>query len=346
MMAVAVVNSNKVMRIFITGATGYIGQQLALKLANNGHTIHALLRNEKKGIFLNHPNIHLFPGNVLDKSSLLKAMAACEQVYHLAALASVWNKNPDAFHIINVDGLKNVLDCCLELNIRDVLFTSTAGVVGHAENMQPVCESTHLNPKLETLYEKSKVAAELVLKEYSQKGIRGIIVNPSRVYGPGLLTESNGFTRLMKMYVEGHWKIKPCNGKSIGNYVYIDDTINGLISAMETAKPGERYLLGGINTSYNEFFALIDELTGIRRKMYNVPLPVMLLMSRVQVLMANFFGKQPLITPPFVRKYNRHWIVTSAKAEQELGYRITPLREGVAKTLRWLTKTNNSSSAI
>jgi nucleoside-diphosphate-sugar epimerase len=344
MMAVAVVNLNMGMRIFITGATGYIGQQLALKLADSGHTIHALLRDEKKGILLKHPNIRLFPGNVLDKSSLLKAMAACEQVYHLAALASVWNKNPDAFNIMNVDGLKNVLDCCLELKIKDVLFTSTAGVVGHAENMEPVCESTNPNPKLETLYEKSKVAAELLLKEYNKKGIRGIIVNPSRVYGPGLLTESNGFTRLMKMYIEGHWKIKPCNGKSIGNYVYIDDTIDGLICAMEKAKPGERYLLGGINTTYNEFFALVDELTGTSRKMYSVPLPVMLFMSRIQLLMAKLFGKQPLITPPFVRKYNKHWIVTSAKAERELGYHITPLKEGVAKTLFWLT--NKSASTI
>jgi nucleoside-diphosphate-sugar epimerase len=210
------------MHIFITGATGYIGQKLALKLAEGGHTIHALLHDEKKRVLLEHPNIQLFNGDILDKSSLLKAMTGCGQVYHLAALASVWNKNPDAFHILNVDGLKNVLDCCLELNIKDVLFTSTAGVVGHAENMQPVCELTNPNPQLETLYEKSKVDAEILLKEYNQKGIRGIIVNPSRVYGPGLLTESNGFTRLMRMYIGGHWKVKPCSGKSIGNYVYID----------------------------------------------------------------------------------------------------------------------------
>jgi nucleoside-diphosphate-sugar epimerase len=323
------------MHIFITGATGYIGQQLALKLADSGHHIHALLHDEKKRILLEHPNIQLFVGDILDRSSLLKAMNGCEQVYHLAALASVWNKNPSAFHILNVDGLKNVLDCCLELKIKDVLFTSTAGVVGHAENMEPVCELTNPNPKLETLYEKSKVAAELLLKQYNQRGIRGIIVNPSRVYGPGLLTESNGFTRLLKMYVNGEWKVKPCNGKSIGNYVYIDDTINGLISAMEKAKPGERYLLGGVNASYNDFFALVDELTGIKRKMYNVPLPIMLLLSRFQLIMATLFGKQPLITPPFVRKYNKHWIVSSAKAERELGYTITPLNVGVNKTLNW-----------
>ncbi len=327
------------MKIFLTGVTGYIGQKLALQLAADGHTIHALVRDEEKGkSLINHNNILLFPGDILDPGSLLNAMTGCVQVYHLAALASVWHKNPQSFHEINVNGLKNVLDACLKLGITNVLFTSTAGVVGNSEDGKPVCELTNQDAKPETLYEQSKVEAEKLLKAYIPKGIHGIIVNPSRVYGPGLLTESNGFTRLIKMYINGHWKIKPCNGKSIGNYVYIDDTIKGLISAMDKAKPGERYLLGGINATYNEFFNLIDELTGISRKMYSVPLPVMLLISGVQLIMARLFGKQPMITPPFVRKYNKHWIVSSKKAEQEIGYTIIPLREGVRKTIDWLNQ--------
>ncbi|MDP9046963.1 MAG: NAD-dependent epimerase/dehydratase family protein [Bacteroidota bacterium] len=327
------------MKIFITGVTGYIGQKLALQLAADGHTIHALVRDEKKGkSLLDHPNIKLFQGDILDTSSLLSSMSDCVQVYHLAALASVWHKDPHSYYLINVKGLQNVLDTCLKLGVTNVLFTSTAGVVGDSEDGQSVCELTNCDPKLETLYEQSKVEAEKLLKTYIPKGIRGVIVNPSRVYGPGLLTESNGFTRLMKMYITGHWKIKPCNGKSIGNYVYIDDTVNGLIAAMEKAKPGERYLLGGVNATYNEFFSLVDELTGIKRKMYNVPLPVMLFLSRVQLMIARLFGKQPMITPPFVRKYNKDWIVSSKKAEKELGYTIIPLREGLSKTLYWLNQ--------
>ena len=327
------------MKIFITGATGYIGQKLALRLAKDGHRIHALVRNLKKGAsLLTHPNICIYEGDIMDSTSLLTAMRGCVEVYHLAALASVWHRKPQTFDLVNVEGLKNVLDCCLQLNIRNVLFTSTAGVVGESKDMHPVCELTNLNAQLETLYEKSKVKAEALLKEYVTKGIRGIIVNPSRIYGPGLLTESNGFTRLLKMYINGSWKVKPCNGKSIGNYVYIDDIINGLILAMEKANPGERYLLGGINATYNEFFNVVDELTGVQRKMYNVPLPVMLLSSRFQLLMARLFGKQPMITPSFVRKYNKHWIVNSAKAERELDYSITPLKVGVSKTLAWLNQ--------
>jgi nucleoside-diphosphate-sugar epimerase len=325
------------MVIFITGATGYIGQQLALKLADNGNTVHALVRDLKKGkSLLNHAGIRLFEGDILDEVSLKRAMLGCEQVYHLAALASVWHKNPNEFYLMNVEGLRKVLDCCIQLNIQNVLFTSTAGVVGHSVDDQPVGEVTNVTPNLETLYEKSKVEAEQLLIKYQNKGIQGIIVNPSRVFGPGLLTESNGFTRLLKMYLDGRWKIKPGDGTSIGNYVYIDDTIQGIIKAMEKAKPGERYLLGGINASYNDFFELVDELTGQRRKLYHVPLSMMLFLSQIQLLMASLFGKKPLITPAFVRKYNKHWIVSSNKAESELGYTITPLNIGIQKTLNWL----------
>ncbi|WP_299289117.1 NAD-dependent epimerase/dehydratase family protein [uncultured Mucilaginibacter sp.] len=325
------------MAVFITGATGFIGQKLALKLAENGHTVHALVRNtQKASVLLQHKNIRLFAGDILDKASIQSALLGCHQIYHLAALASVWHPNSNMFYTVNVKGFQNVLDCALVQDIKDVLFTSTAGVVGHSLDLQPVSETTNQNPHLETLYEKSKVEAELLLKQYNQKGIRGIIVNPSRVYGPGLLTESNGITRLLKMYINNKWKVKPGNGKSIGNYVYIDDVVEGMILAMEKAKPGERYLLGGININYQDFFNLVDEITSTKRKLYNLPLPVMLFISHILLLLAKSFGIKPLITPAFVRKYNKHWTVNPTKAEKELGYKITPIKEGITKTLAWL----------
>ena len=241
--------------ILITGATGYIGQKLASKLVASGNQIVILVRNPVKAKkLLDHPQITIFKGDILDNSSIDNALKGCNQVYHLAALASVWHKNPDTFHQINVTGLQNILNACQKWQVKEVLFTSTAGVVGDSKNGQPVAELTNLNPKLETLYENSKVAAETLIKEYVKKGIRGIIVNPSRVYGPGLLTESNGFTRLLQMYIHGNWKIKPGDGNSIGNYVYIDDVVNGMILAMEKAKPGERYLLGGNKRELQCFF--------------------------------------------------------------------------------------------
>lgn len=325
------------MKIFITGATGYIGQKLAFRLADEGNEIVAFVRNpEKAMLLLSHQNIRLVSGDLLYQNELCQAMQGCEAVYHLAALASVWHKNPDAFQETNFTGLKNILDCCLKLGIKNLVFTSTAGVVGDSADGKPVAEYTNINPKLETDYEKSKVDAENLLKTYVEKGIRGVIVNPSRVYGPGLLTESNGVTRLIKMYVNGKWHIVPGNGKSVGNYVFIDDVVNGHILAMAKAKPGERYLIGGENASFNRFFSLLAELSGKKHWLFKFPISLMLFVSNLDLLLAKAIGKQPLITPPFVRKYNKQWPLSTEKAQQDLGYEVTPLRQGMRNTLVWL----------
>ena len=328
---------NEKKHVFITGASGYIGQRLALNLAESGIKVHGLVRNiDKSQAILQHKNITLFKGDILDSEAILLGMNNCSQVYHLAAMASVWNKDKNAFDRINVTGLKNVVECAIKLGIKNFLFTSTAGLVGNSKNGKPVKENSNIEPKLETLYEQSKLKAEVLLNSYASEVFNPILVNPSRVYGPGLLTESNGFTRLLHMYTHGRWKINPAGGKSIGNYVFIDDVIYGMIAAMKNAKPCQRYLLGGIDASYNHFFHLVDEITGVERKRYNAPMGVMLFVSRFQVLMAYCFNKQPLITPPFVRKYNKHWMVDSSKAIKELNYKVTPLKTGLEKTLDWL----------
>ncbi len=325
------------MKIFMTGATGYIGQQLALRLAAEGHQVIALVRNVEKAAFLlDHPHVQLIRGDIMEPGTLLHAMKGCQAVYHLAALASVWNKEPDAFHRLNVTGLQHVLDCCLVLGIEKVVFTSTAGVAGHSIDGNPVKEYTNPSPRLETAYEQSKVAAENLLLTYCSKGIYGILVNPSRVYGPGLLTESNGVTRLVKMYTEGKWHILPGNGESIGNYVFIDDVVNGHLLAMEKARPGQRYLLGGENSSFTDFFKRIDTHTGRRHWLFKFPLSLMLTLSHLGLFIAERTGRQPLITPSFVRKYTKHWVLDSGKAISELGYTYTPLSEGLRKTMEWI----------
>lgn len=325
------------MHIFLTGATGYIGQKLALQLADEGHIIHALARCETSAkAILSHKNIRVFKGDILEKDSIKSASAGCEQVYHLAALASVWHPQKNIFYEVNVRGLANVLDACLENKIIDVLFTSSAAVAGHSVNGLPVSEYSNKNSRFETEYERTKLQAEELLKNYFEKGIRGIIVNPSRVYGPGLLTESNSASRLVQLYLNGHWHILPGDGKSMGNYAFIDDVVNGLILAMKKARPGERYLLGGENISFTDFFNLVDELAGCSFHLRKIPLQLMILAAHLQILQAKVTGKKPLISPPFVRKYNKNWMVDSGKAMEEIGYTITPLKTGLRKTIEWL----------
>ncbi len=324
------------MNIFISGATGYIGSRLAVALALEGHLVHALYRSENKTRGLQHPNIRLFKGDILEKESLEKAMENCSQVYHVAAFANIWEKDNSIIYRLNIEGTMNVIQSAIKSKAGRIVCTSTAGVMGPSDN-DPLDE-TSPPPSFYFLdYERSKAILENILKTISLTGPDIIIVNPTRVYGPGLLSESNGVTRMIDSYILGKWHFIPGNGKSKGNYVYIDDVVRGHILAMDKGRNGERYLLGGENVSYNDFFQSLKELTGKKYFLLKLPLFIMLFFARMVMIKTYIFGTKPLITPALVRKFNYNFNISSSKAISELGYAPVKLREGLRKTIEWLS---------
>ena len=118
------------MKIFITGATGYIGSHLALRLAESGHEVHALCRSREKADQLNHPMIRPIIGDLHDYKALTEGMQGCDQVYHVAAFARVWAKDSGQFYAINVEGTRHVLNACVAAGVKKVVFTSTGGIFG------------------------------------------------------------------------------------------------------------------------------------------------------------------------------------------------------------------------
>lgn len=323
------------MNIFITGATGYIGNNLAKKLADDGNILHALCRNENTSL-LSHSNIKIFKGDITNTESIEKAIKDCEQVYHLAAYARVWSKDLSTYYKLNVEGLKNVLDAARKFNVQKIVFTSTGGTLGPS-GITPVKEDDKRIGEPFTEYEVTKTQAEILCKDYCNKyGMRIVMVNPPRIYGPGIITESNAVTRLIKLYMAGKWKIIPGDGKRTGSYVYIDDIVNGHILAMQNGRSGERYILGGVNASYNEFFELLAKITGKKISLIKLPVWAMMLAGNAMQLYTKITGKPPLLTPPWIKKYYYDWSLNSEKAQHELGYTYISLEEGLQKTVDWL----------
>ncbi|HEY2726673.1 MAG TPA: SDR family oxidoreductase [Parafilimonas sp.] len=326
------------MQIFVTGATGYIGNNLAKKLAAEGNMVHALCRNVHTKM-LNHPNIEIFGGDITDVFSIQKAMEGCMQVYHLAAYARVWAKDFSTYYKLNVEGAKNVFDAARNASVKKIVFTSTAGTLGPSDK-QPVKEENERIGKPFTEYEITKTHAEVLCREYCNKyGMNIVIVNPPRVYGPGIITESNAVTRLIKLYMAGKWKIMPGDEKRTGSYVFIDDIVNGHILAMQRGRSGERYALGGVNASYIEFFTLLVKLTGKKNHLIKLPVWAMMLAGNIMQIYSNLTGKPPLLTPPWIKKYHYDWSIDSNKAQRELGYSFISLEEGLQKTIDWLRST-------
>jgi nucleoside-diphosphate-sugar epimerase len=105
---------------------------------------------------------------------------------------------------------------------------------------------------------------------------------------------------------------------------------------MERGRVGERYILGGENVSLRQLFDLVDEATRRRHFRFNLPARLAMAYGRMEKKKAEWFGLYPRITPGWVETFLQDWAYSSAKAEHELGYTITPLKEGIALTCEWL----------
>jgi farnesol dehydrogenase len=323
------------MKYFITGISGFIGLNIAKYLLSKGHEVNAIIRTPLNDNIVEHPKLKLYKGDLHNKRSMLQGMQGCNKVFHLAGYAKPWAKNPNTYYRINVEGSINVFECAKKTEIETVVFTSSAATISPSKGKRSSDETTYREIPFFNEYESTKNQAEIIAKEYVQKGLSIVIVNPSRVYGPGPINPSNSITKMILGYHKGSWRIIPGNGRSIGNYVFIDDVVSGHILASEYGKPGERYILGGQNLSFNEFFVVLGSTTGIKRKLVHLPLLAMYLASRFMELQNHITGIPPLITVSFVKKYLHNWKLSSNKAVHELGYKITPFSEGVNKTINW-----------
>ena len=324
------------MKCFVTGATGFIGNNLVKTLLKNGNQVHLLVRSQTAEKLFNNKNIKLFRGDLQNIDMINNAMKGCDVVYHMAALANLWSKDKTLPYKTNFIGTKNILESALNNRIKKVVFTSSAATLPPSKEKEEVDETFPLPAAYLTDYEATKRDAELLCAEYCKKGLDVVIVNPPRVFGPGILSKSNSVTIMIKKYIHGTWRIIPGSGNQIGSYVYIDDVIHGHIMAMQKGIPGEKYILGGTNVSYNEFFNILAQVSGEKRKMIHFPFTLMLFISKLELFLAETFGKNPLITPPWIKRYLQNRPLSSKKAMGEISYTITPLPEAVEKTIQWL----------
>ena len=323
-------------KVFVTGSTGFIGSALVEKLLELGFSVRALKRNLPTG---GQPNLEYISGDITDRETLRTGMFGCSSVFHLAAYAKNWSADPQIYTQVNIEGTKNVFAVAKELNIERIVWTSTIvtlgptplGIVGD-ETMPR--QASHCF----TEYERTKTVMEREAVKWIANGLPLVIVNPTRVFGPGLQSESNSVTKLIDQYRRGSFPFLLNLGRNIGNYGFIDDVVQGHILAMERGKIGERYILGGENVSLKELFQTVDTLDGKKRFQLKIFWGVPMLIAYSLELQARCLGIYPSVTPGWVRTFLVDWAFSCEKAERELGYTLTPFEEALRRTCGWLDK--------
>jgi farnesol dehydrogenase len=325
-------------KVMLTGGTGFIGRHVLELLFKEGYQVHALVRNrndlnEYKSI--QGDKIKLFQGSLDDIKSLENAAQDCDSIMHIAGVAKQWDKDPMLFEKINVQGTENIFKVAKDLGIKRVLNTSTAGTI--APSGQSVSDEATPYPfDYFFEYEKSKAKAEQIARDYNCSDLEIVTVNPTRVYGPGKIDQSNSTTLMFQKYLEGKWKFIPGNGEQYGSFVYVEDIAKGMLLALESGKAGQRYILGGENANYNQFFKAVKAISGVDHKLYHMPLGIIKSAARISTFLAERFKIQPFMVNAVARKLTYNWKVSSAKAEKDFGYTYRSLNQGLEQTYHWL----------
>lgn len=328
------------MKIFVTGATGYIGHKLVLAAASKGFTVHALVRNSLSPHLIKHERINYFKGDVTDYNSVLGAAESCDAVMHAAGVTQLWHRDRSIFYRINVGGTRNVLEAACFHNVKKFLYTSTCGVLGPSFKY-PVSEEDPRITPFENDYEISKHCAEELVKEYSRRGLFSIIVALPRVYGPGLLTNGNPVSKLIAATIKRKIGFVPDAKKIVGNYAFIDDVVEGHFLALQKGLGGEKYNLGGENHSYEEFFDNIRKVSEEKIMFITVPKFFLKVASKFTYSASILTGKHTHLTPGIIDRLYQNRAVSCEKAIRQLGYHITPLENGIQQTIQFLKTENN-----
>jgi len=326
------------MKVLLTGATGYVGHHLALKLASQNFEVHALVRDLDSDKIPKHKKIIPFKGNICEYESVQNAIRNCDYVFHAAAFTDLKYNKIDKFYNTNVFGTKNVLEASLEEKVKKVIYTSTLSTYGPALYHVPITETQPRIASYSNDYELTKSMSEEVVSEYVKKGLSCTILSLTRVYGPGLKTYSNGVNTMISKIINDKVFFVPSKLNIEANYVFIDDVVNAQLLALEKGKTGEKYIIGGENSNYKTLFQNIKELSKSKIKIIQIDYD--LVKNSIAFLnnLNSIFGRSFLLTPKVLDSLFTNRSASSQKAILTLNYKRTPFKVGLEQTINHLSK--------
>jgi dihydroflavonol-4-reductase len=316
----------------VTGATGLIGYNVVMSLLKRKRHVRALVRSLDKGKKLLPGEIELVEGDILNTASLEQALHGCDVIYHVAGWPEQWKKDISVFDRVNVDGTLNMMKAARKANTQKFIYTSTIDAFEGKKGEKYDESRIDKRPK-GTAYERSKQRAFLEVRKAIDEGFPAICIHPSALYGPGP-TDSPGINNFISDLKFGKIPMLLPGGLPL---VYSEDAGEGHVLAEEKGRVGESYILSEGYYAINDLAVRILKALDIDKKPPAVmPLWLVKWVSSLGEGISSFTGKPPLV--PKGQLHFLQWgaIPDSTKAKQELGWKATPLSEGITKTIRSL----------
>jgi dihydroflavonol-4-reductase len=316
------------MRALVTGATGKVGHAIASALLDRGDQVRALVRDPKRAASVLPAGIEPMRGDVTDPESLAVAAEGCELVFNSAGMPEQWVKDEAIFDQVNAVGSGQVAAAAKRAGVRRFIHTSTHDVF-HAETGDRFDETMLADYPKGTAYERSKQhAEELVLAE--RDGMEVVILNPSGVYGPTPSQTPSFENGLFEPVVRKRLPAVPPGGTG---YAFVEGVAAGHLLAAEKGTDGERYILADGYATFRDLAETAKSVAGRGRVPPTMPVPVARAIATVGAGISRVIRRPPLLPKGQLTYFLWQARPDSSKAQRELGWKTTPLDEGVHRTL-------------
>jgi dihydroflavonol-4-reductase len=319
------------MKVLITGSTGFIGSHLVKRLTRTEHKLYCLVRETSNTGELKRLGVTTVTGDVTNKSSLLGGMSGCDWLVHLAGTFEFWVPNRHVYKEVNIDGMRNVMECALETGVRKIILVSTVAAYGNAE--WPITEKSRFGPDCPSEYARSKRAGETIAWElYEAKRLPLVVIYPGAVIGAN---DPKATGRYIRNIAHGHL---PAQIARYSTFPFVDvkDVCEAILLALEKkGNVGEKYIVAKHNLTFGELNKMICELAGSKPPLIKMSDPLALLTAYVLTGLANLIRKPPIwdMSIDQTSLMEQGFWVDGSKTERELGLTYKSLRDGIEEAI-------------